>query len=37
VPTLAVHVTVSSLFGLEEVEPVIVRLKQIVLKPVRIQ
>ena len=37
VPTLAVHVLISSLFGLEEVQPVIARIKQIVLKPVRIQ
>ncbi len=37
VPTLAVHILVSSLFGLEEVEPVIAKLKQVVLKPIRIQ
>ena len=37
VPTLVVHVAVSSLFGLEEVRPVIAKLKKIVLKPVRIQ
>src|SRR5207244_3389235 len=37
VPTLVVHVGVSSLYGLEEVKPVIARLRQVVLKPVRIQ
>lgn len=37
VPALAVHVAVSSLFGLEEVKPVIAKIKQIVLKPVRVQ
>ncbi|MBX4201468.1 oligosaccharide flippase family protein [Candidatus Saccharibacteria bacterium] len=37
IPTLIVHVSISSLFGLEEVQPVIRKLKQIVLKPVRIQ
>jgi putative peptidoglycan lipid II flippase len=37
VPTLVVHVAISSLFGLEEVRPVINKLRQIVLKPVRIQ
>jgi len=35
--TLAVHIIVSALFGLEEVKPVLSKLKQIVLKPVRIQ
>ncbi|MBA3757347.1 virulence factor MviN [Candidatus Saccharibacteria bacterium] len=37
VPTLAVHFAVSSLFGLEEVRPVTRKIKQIILKPVRIQ
>lgn len=36
-PTLIVHVTVSSIFGLEEAAPVVKKLKQIVLKPVQIQ
>lgn len=36
-PTLIVHVGISSLFGLEEVEPVIDKIKKLVLKPVRIQ
>ncbi len=36
-PSLAVHVFISSLFGLEEAQPVIAKLKQIVLKPIRIQ
>ena len=37
VPTLVVHVGISSLFGLEEVRPVIDKLRAIVLKPVRVQ
>jgi len=37
VPTLVVHVGISSLFGLEEVRPVIDKLRAFVLKPVRIQ
>lgn len=37
VPTLAVHVIVSSVFGLEEAEPVVNKMKQIALKPIRIQ
>ena len=37
IPTLFVHITVSSIFGLEEVRPVIDRLRRIVLKPVQIQ
>jgi putative peptidoglycan lipid II flippase len=37
IPALGVHVLVSSIFGLEEVQPIISRLKQVVLKPVRIQ
>lgn len=37
VPTVVVHIAVSSLFGLEEVRPVINKLRQIILKPVRIQ
>lgn len=36
-PTLIVHIGISSLFGLEEVQPVIRKLRSIVLKPVRIQ
>jgi len=36
-PSLAVHIGISSLFGLEEVRPVIKKLKQIALKPVRIE
>ncbi|HEY1835729.1 MAG TPA: murein biosynthesis integral membrane protein MurJ [Candidatus Saccharimonadales bacterium] len=35
--TFAVHVGVSALFGLEEVEPLFRRIKQLVLKPIRIQ
>lgn len=34
--TFAVHVAVSSLFGLEETRPIIRRLKMIILKPIRI-
>jgi hypothetical protein len=37
IPTFAVHIYLSSLFGLEEVRPVIDRLRRIVLKPVQIQ
>lgn len=37
IPTLVVHIAVSSLFGLEEVQPVIKKLRQLVLKPVQIQ
>lgn len=36
-PTLAVHVAVSWIFDLEEVQPVISKLKKIILKPIRIQ
>ena len=37
VPTLVVHIAISSVFGLEEVEPVIKKLKKIVLSPVKVQ
>jgi hypothetical protein len=37
IPTLVVHIGLSSLFGLEEARPVINKLKALVLKPVRIQ
>ncbi|HET9721581.1 MAG TPA: lipid II flippase MurJ [Candidatus Saccharimonadales bacterium] len=37
IPTFVVHVGLSSLFGLEEVRPVINKLRAFVLKPVRIQ
>jgi putative peptidoglycan lipid II flippase len=37
VPTLALHIWLSALFGLEEVRPVINKLRSLVLKPVRIQ
>ncbi|MGH7156767.1 MAG: murein biosynthesis integral membrane protein MurJ, partial [Candidatus Saccharimonadales bacterium] len=37
IPTLVIHIWLSALFGLEEVQPVIDRLRKIVLKPVRIQ
>lgn len=37
IPTLVVHIGLSSLFGLEEVRPVINKLRAIILKPVRIQ
>jgi putative peptidoglycan lipid II flippase len=36
VPSLAVHLGISSLFGLEEAQPVMKKLKQLVLKPVRV-
>lgn len=35
--TFAVHISVSALFGLEEVRPVFRRVKQFVLKPIHIQ
>ena len=35
-PTLAVHVLVSHALGLEEAKPVVTKLKQIVLKPIKI-
>lgn len=37
VPTLVVHIAISSLFGLDEVRPVIRKLRKLVLTPVRIQ
>lgn len=37
IPSLAVHIGVSALFGIEEVQPVIKKLKQIALKPVRLE
>lgn len=36
-PSLAVHIGVSAIFGIEEVQPVIKKIKLIALKPVRIQ
>lgn len=36
-PTLIVHLAASALFGLEEVQPVLRKLKAIALKPVKIQ
>ncbi len=35
--TFTVHVIVSTIFGLEEPRPVIAKLKQIVLKPIRVE
>lgn len=37
VPTLAIHIAVSSLFGLEEAAPVVRKIKKIILSPVRVQ
>jgi putative peptidoglycan lipid II flippase len=37
IPTFVVHIVISSIFGLEEVQPVIRKIRQIALKPVRIQ
>jgi hypothetical protein len=37
IPTLALHIWLSALFGLEEVRPVINKLRSLILKPVRIQ
>lgn len=36
-PALVVHVAISSIFGMEEVRPVMNKLKKIILKPIRIQ
>ncbi len=36
VPTITVHIAISSLFSLEEAAPVTKKLKQIVLKPIKI-
>lgn len=36
VPTFVVHFALSSLFGMEEAQPVIKKIKQIALKPVRV-
>ncbi len=37
VPTFAVHIAMSALYGLEEVQPVIEKIRKVMLKPVRIQ
>jgi len=37
IPTFVVHVTVSSLFGLEEVRPILRKIRDLALRPVRIQ
>jgi peptidoglycan biosynthesis protein MviN/MurJ (putative lipid II flippase) len=37
IPSFAVHIGISSLFAIEEVQPVIRKVKQVALKPVRIQ
>lgn len=37
VPTIIVHIGLSTLFGLEEAKPVIDKLRKLVLKPIRIQ
>ena len=34
---IGTHIAVSSLFGLEEVQPVVRRLKKIILKPVKVE
>jgi putative peptidoglycan lipid II flippase len=36
-PTFVVHIVISAIFGLEEVQPVLKRIRAIALKPVRIQ
>lgn len=36
-PTLFVHIAVSAIFGLDEVQPVLKKIRAIALKPVRIQ
>ena len=35
--TFAVHITISSLFGLDEPKPILQRLRRLILKPVKIQ
>lgn len=37
IPTFVMHIWLSSIFGLEEVRPVVDKLRKLVLKPVRIQ
>jgi putative peptidoglycan lipid II flippase len=37
IPTFVVHIGISAIFGLEEVQPVLKRFRLIALKPVRIQ
>jgi len=37
IPTFIVHFTLSWLYGLEEVRPVLAKIKQVALRPVRIQ
>ena len=37
VVVFAVHISISALFGLEEVQPIFRRFKQFVLKPIRVQ
>jgi len=36
IPSLAVHIGISALFGIEEVQPVLAKIKTVALKPVRI-
>jgi putative peptidoglycan lipid II flippase len=36
-PTFAVHILISAIYRLEEVQPVIAKIRQLALKPVRIQ
>jgi len=35
--TFTIHITISSLFGLDEPKPILLRLKRLILKPVKIQ
>jgi len=37
VVTFTVHITISSLFGLDEPKPILARLKRLILKPIKIQ
>jgi putative peptidoglycan lipid II flippase len=37
IPTLALHIWLSAIFGLEEVQPVVKKIRAFILKPVRIQ
>jgi hypothetical protein len=36
-PTFVVHIGISAIFGMDEVRPVINKIRAIVLKPVRVQ
>jgi hypothetical protein len=37
IPSLTVHIGISALFGIEEVQPVVKKIKQVAYKPVRLE